>query len=292
MQPVATPPARLRRDLGPWCSFLSLAVAVAACGNGKPAQGPENAGETTSSTEADGGAADMPASGDSTPTSAGGASASGGGGGAGSDDATKKPSPCGGFDIPDLLAVISQAACVVPNATPDEKPRDVKDVLEIRVVPDSPRIAPGSASNITVIFKNKGKTELPLDFVVDPEPRFDFAVYTLKGTRVDAPRGEAPPLPPEVANATPPEPQIARVMLAQQGTAKLVLQWDAVRYKWASRQRARGALPGRGYPKDPAGPLPKGTYILRVVTPLTGVFEGVDHEISQPRVQITVARMP
>jgi|GEM_PF-1425574 len=289
MQPIATPRPRLRGALGTWCSFLSLAVAVAACGNGKPAQEPENADDTASA-DGDGGAADMPASGDSTPAPSG-STASAPGGGAG-DDASKKPTPCGGFDIPDLLAVISQAACVVPNATPDEKQRDVKDALEIRVTPDSPRIAPGSTSSITVTFKNKGKTELPLDFVVDPEPRFDFEVYTLKGKRMDAPRGEAPPLPPEVANASAPEPQIARVTLAQQGTAKLVLKWDAVRYKWASKQRARGALPGHGYPKDPAGPLPKGTYILRVITPLTGVFEGIDHEISQPRVQITVAKMP
>jgi hypothetical protein len=29
-----------------------------------------------------------------------------------------------------------------------------------------------------------------------------------------------------------------------------------------------------------------------VITPLTNVFEGVDHDASQPRVQITVAPMP
>ena len=57
-------------------------------------------------------------------------------------------------------------------------------------------------------------------------------------------------------------------------------------------ERAKGALPGQGYPREAAGPLPKGTYILRVITPLTNVFEGVDHDASQPRVQITVAPMP
>jgi len=160
------------------------------------------------------------------------------------------------------------------------------------VVPDSPRIAPGSTASITVIFKNKGKGDLPLSFVVDPEPRFDFAVYTLKGARVDAPKGSAPSLPPEVANASVPEPKVARITLPQQGTAKLTLKWNAVKYKWASKDRAKGALPGQGYPRDPAGPLPKGTYILRVITPLTNVFEGVDHDASQPRVQITVAPMP
>ena len=79
---------------------------------------------------------------------------------------------------------------------------------------------------------------------------------------------------------------------ATNGTAKLTLKWDAVKYKWASADRAKGALPGHGYPKDPAGPLKKGAYILRVITPLTGVFEGVDHDVSQPRVQVTVGTMP
>lgn len=128
--------------------------------------------------------------------------------------------------------------------------------------------------------------------MVDPEPRFDFEVYTLKGARADAPKGAAPSLPPEVANATAPEPKIARVTLAQQGTAKLTLKWNAVKYKWASKERAKGALPGHGYPKEPAGPLTKGAYVLRVLTPLTGVFEGVDHDVSQPRVQVSVAPMP
>jgi hypothetical protein len=86
-----------------------------------------------------------------------------------------------------------------------------------------------------------------------------------------------------------PEPKVARVTLAPLGTARLVLKWNAVKYKWASKERAKGALPGRGYPRDPAGPLAKGTYVLRVITPLTGVFEGVDHEVSQPRVQVNVA---
>jgi len=259
---------------------LALVLLLAACGGAKKdAAEPSNADEATSS---EGGAPDMPAVGDSTPAS--GTPAPG-------DDAAKKSTPCGGFDIADLASVLSQAACEVANPNPNEQ-KDLKDVLEIKVVPDSPRIAPGSTATVTVTFKNKGKGDLPLNFVVDPEPHFDFEVYTLKGNRVDAPRGNAPPLPAEVANAQAPEPKIARVTLAQQGTARLTLKWDAVKYKWASKDRAKGALPGRGYPKEKAGPIPKGTYILRVVTPLTNVFEGVDHDMSQPRVQITVAPMP
>jgi len=265
----------------PIACCLALLLSAAACGGAKKsADSPSNTDDTAG---ADGGAAtDVPASSDSTPTSSTPAPG---------DDKSKKATPCGGFDIPDLLSVLSQAACEVQNPNQSEQP-DLKDKLEIKVVPDSPRIAPGSTASVTVTFKNKSKGDLSLNFVVDPEPRFDFAVFTLKGTRVDAPKGSAPSLPPEVANATVPEAKVARITLATQGTAKVTLKWNAVKYKWASKDRAKGALPGQGYPRDPAGPLTKGTYILRVITPLTNVFEGVDHDASQPRVQITVAPMP
>ncbi|MGH7296485.1 MAG: hypothetical protein ACRELB_16225 [Polyangiaceae bacterium] len=260
---------------------LALLLALTSCGGAKKdADAPGN----DEAAEGEGGAtADIAAPADDTaaPSSKP----------APGDDSSKKTTPCGGFDIADLASVLSQASCEVDNANPNEQ-KDVKDLLEVKVVPDSPRIAPGSTATITVTFKNKGKTDLPLSFVVDPEPRFDFEVYTLKGARVDAPRGNPPPLPEEVANAAPPDPKIARVVLPQQGTARLTLKWNAVKYKWASKERAKGALPGHGYPRDPAGPLPKGKYILRVITPLTGVFEGGDHEVSQPRVEITVAKMP
>jgi hypothetical protein len=260
---------------------LSLLLALAACGGAKKdADAPGNADEAASGGE--GGTDNAAAADDSTPSSSKPVAG---------DDSAKKPTPCGGFDIPDLASVLSQAACEVANPNPNEQ-KDVKDILEVKVIPDSPRVAPGSTATVTVVFKNKGKVDLPLNFVVDPEPRFDFEVYTTKGSRADAPNGSAPPLPPEVAQAQAPEAKVARVTLAQQGTAKLTLKWNAVKYKWASKDRAKGALPGHGYPRDPAGPLPKGKYILRVVTPLTNVFEGMDHEVSQPRVEISVAPMP
>jgi hypothetical protein len=264
------------------CTVLALLLALPACGGAqKDADSPENTEGTAS---AEGGAkADNPAPpDDSTPPSSKPVSG---------DDSAKKPSPCGGFDIPDLASVLSQAACEVENANPNDQ-KDMKDLLEIKVIPDSPRIAPGSTATVTVVFKNKSKADLALNFVVDPEPRFDFEVYTLKGARADAPKGSAPPLPPEVTNAPQPDSKIARVTLAQQGTAKLTLKWNAVKYKWASKDRAKGALPGHGYPRDPAGPLTKGKYVLRVITPLTNVFEGGDHEVSQPRVEVNVAGMP
>ncbi len=271
---------------------LTLLLVLAACGGSKkPADSPENAEENGSSetpSSEDGGTAalgsDNGAAGGDTASAPSGPAAPG-------DDAAKKSSPCGGFQIDDLASVLGQDACVDAKANPNEQ-KDVKDQLEIKVVPDSPRIAPGSTATITVTFKNKGKADLPLSFVVDPEPRFDFEVYTLKGSRADAPKGSAPSLPPEVANGAPPDSKIARVTLPQQGTARLTLKWNAVKYKWASKERAKGAIPGRGYPKEAAGPLPKGKYILRVITPLTGVFEGVDHDVSQPRIEITVGGMP
>lgn len=45
---------------------------------------------------------------------------------------------------------------------------------------------------------------------------------------------------------------------------------------------------GRGYPREPAGPLAKGKYLLRVITPLAHVDEGGEHELSQPQVPIEV----
>jgi hypothetical protein len=261
---------------------LGLVVAVGACGGGKkPAENAENGDDG-------GGGGDDASAASSTdlPPSLGSAPASSAA--VGGDDTGKKNTPCGGFDIPDLLAVISQAACEVPAAPANAKQREVKDVLEIKAQPDSPLVAPGSNANITITFHNKGKGDLPLDFVVDPEPRFTFEVYTLKGSRADAPPGTQPPLPQEVANAHVPEAKTARVTLPQQGTAKLTIPWSAVKYKWASKDRARGAVPGHGYPVEANGPLPKGKYVLRVITPLTGIFEGVDHEVSQPRVQIAV----
>ena len=200
----------------------------------------------------------------------------------------QKALACGGASIPDLAVVLAQASCEVANAKPDAGQHDMKDQLEITVTSDSPKVAPGASAKITVTYRNKGKTVLPLDFTVDPEPRFDFEVYTLKGTRVDKPAGAQPPLPPEVQNAPAPDSSVARVTLAPNGTATLAVSWTAVKYKWASKERAKGALPGRGYPREAGGPLGKGKYVLRVVTPLVGVFEGVDHEWSQPRTQIEI----
>ncbi len=205
------------------------------------------------------------------------------------DDTKKEAVACSGASIPDLISVIAQTACEVPKATPDNiKERDVKDALEIKAAVDPAKVPAGSKANVTVTFKNKGKVDLPLDFVVDPEPKFDLELHTMKGPRADNPPGAEPALPSSVTDQAAPERAIARVTLAPGGTAKLVLPWDAVKYKWASADKAKGALPGQHYPRDVAGPLPKGKYSLKVVMPLVGVAEGSDHEISQPRIPVEV----
>lgn len=207
------------------------------------------------------------------------------------DMGERKAMSCGGANIPDLAAVLAQASCEVPDRKPGEPDMDVKDQLEIKVVTDSPKVAPGSAAKVTVTFHNKGKKVLPLDFVVDPEPRFDFEVYTLKGSRVDKPAGDEPMLPPEVSNAIPPEKTVARVTLAPNGTATVTGSWTAVKYKWASKDKAKGAPPGHGYPREPAGPIAKGKYVLRVITSLVGIAESVDHEITQPRTEVEIGSL-
>lgn len=256
-----------------WLSVLAIATA---CGGGKTpdAQSPENADETSSSKGSDDDTEHKPATEHATIR-----------------DESKEALKCGGLEIDDLVAVLSQASCEVPGASADSpSDRDVKDLLEVTVKPDSRRIAPGSKSNVVLVFHNKSKNDLKLDFVVDPEPHFDFELYTLKGMRVDKPGGDEPSLPAG-ADAPAPDKKIARIILAPEGTAKAALSWDAVRYKWASKEKAKGALPGRGYPREAAGPLPKGKYVLRVITPLVGVFEGVDHEVSQPRTQIEIGSL-
>ena len=50
----------------------------------------------------------------------------------------------------------------------------------------------------------------------------------------------------------------------------------------------KGTPPELGYPTAPAGPLPKGVYTLKVITPLTGIFEGMDKEVSTVRTTVTV----
>jgi len=281
-----------------------LCVALAACMNNPPPQEPENDESAGSSASSEG--SDAPkkkrkheevdplvGSGDDNPLGANvGAAPSGPKGEHATikDDSEKKAAPCSGAKIADLLAVASQTACEVAKATPENLPaRDVKDAIDIKVTTDAARVAPGARASLTVVITNKGAKELPLDFVADPEPRFEVEAFTLKGKRADNPPGNEPALPPGVGEAA--ERSVSRVTLSPKGTATFVIAWDAVKYKWASADRAKGAVAGQHYPRDVAGPLPKGKYVVRVVMPLAGINEGSDHEISQPRTQVEVGAL-
>ena len=255
----------------------TLATLLTACGGSKPP--PPKDGDNAATDESDGGSGN--ASGESTDTTAPKGSA---------DPVTgEKPpetKPCEGFEV-DLNKVLAQAACEVPYKDTD-KAKDPKG-LEIKVVPSSTRIQAGSKVDITIYFANKTKGAFPLNFTVDPEPRFEIEVYDKKSNkRVDAPAGMEPQLPSSVSGAPAPEKHTARATLVTMGTGRVVIPWQAVKYKWAPADKAKGAAPGRGYPKVAAGNLPKGKYMLKVIMPLVGIFEGLNREVSSQQVEIEI----
>ena len=201
-----------------------------------------------------------------------------------------KKDECTGLEIADLMDALQKSACEVPSPKPDDKPLEPKDKLDIKVSTSSAKIAPGGHVDILVTFTNKSKDNLPLMFTIDPLPRFEVEAYDAKGTkRVEMPAKSPPPLPAGVAPRVPGEAKTARVTLAANGTAKIRVGWDAVKTRWAP-EKLKGTPPEKGYPRVASGPLPKGKYTIRVVMPLVGVFEGVDHEVSAPRVPIEVGK--
>jgi hypothetical protein len=210
-----------------------------------------------------------------------------------SDAGSAEPSPqekkdklCAGFEL-DLSQALLQAACEV-KPDPNAKPQDTKGRIDVKVVPSSPSVAPGGKVDLVVTYTNKLPSPVQLDFVVDPTPRFVVEAYDAKtNKRVDMPAGNPPPPPKNAKRPDPATPSIARVTIAANGTARMVVPWEAVRTRWAPEKFA-GTPPEMGYPRKPAGGLPKGKYRLRVITPLTGVFEGADKEISAPTTEIGV----
>ena len=214
------------------------------------------------------------------------ASSSGGAPAPGSQDDTSgggKKDECHVFDEANLEGVLLKNACEV--ATPTGSPPDTSKTLVVSVTVSPPHVAPGAHADVLVTFQNKSAAPVPLYFTIDPMPRFDIEIYNAKGNRVDLPKNQPPPLPAGMAPREPGEPKTARVYLAANGTARMPLGWDAVKLRWAP-EKLRGTPPEKGYPRAPAGALPKGKYSLKVATPLTYVFEGIDHEVSQPRVDV------
>jgi hypothetical protein len=255
-------------------ALLAAVLALGmGCGNNKPA---ENA-----SGESDGGDAGGEKGGDES---------AGGGTGDGGAPAEKKDE-CVGFDIGNLEDMLLKSACEEPNVKPDSlQPVDLKGKLEVTLSASPTKSAGGGKVDLLVTFANKSKDPLILHYRIDPVPRFETEVYDAKkGKRVDMP---APPTPPPPKNATQPppsEPKSARITIAPNGSARARIPWDAVKMKWAP-EKYRGTPPERGYPRAPAGPLPKGKYTVKVVSPLVGVSEGVDHEMSAPKVEIEIEK--
>jgi hypothetical protein len=252
---------------------LALVLPLATAGCGGPVRQAHSADDEVSTKTEDSTSSDLPAPGTS-------------------DDSTAKHSDsggnaCTGFEM-DLMAALNQSACEVQNIKPDEKGKDTKDSLSVTATADRARVAPGGHADILVTFANKGNSPLTLDFTIDPTPRFDVETVSAKsGKLVDPPAGD-PPKPPGGAPAKEAAPvSTARITIATNGKATVHVGWDATRTRWAP-EKYKGTPLEMGYPRAPAGPLPKGKYSIRVLTPLTHVFEGIDKEVSGPKTTIQV----
>lgn len=206
--------------------------------------------------------------------------------GAEADESKSKASMCTGFEI-DLVNALSQSACEESDKKPtDVKPVDFKKSLEVKLMPSANKIEPGGHVDVIVQMTNKSKEPMQLEFLLDPTPRFQVETYDAKGRRADVPTAKQPPV-----NVDRPEsPQsLARVTLVPNGFAHAKVGWDAVRMRWAP-EKLKGTPPEMGFPRVPAGPLPKGKYTIKIVTPLLNATEGVEHEVSAPKVTIEVGK--
>jgi hypothetical protein len=242
---------------------LASIVSLSGCGGDKPKpKSPDDIGNSS-----DGGEADAaPAAGE------GGAPAA--------------ANACTGADL-DLLNALIQSACEVKTPAPDAKPKDMSALLDVKVSPNPATVSPGGHADVLVTFTNKSKDPLPLDFLLDPTPRFTIETYNSKNSRADFPKTK----PPHVKNDGPaPDPSAAgtaEVTLTPGGKAWVKLSWDAVKLKWAP-EKVKGTPPEMGFPTSPAGPLARGNYLIKAVTPLVGVFEGAAHDTSSPKASISV----
>jgi hypothetical protein len=252
--------------------MVGLAVpALLAAGCGGKNKQPENPTAKGDAGEA--------SSGDTT-----GATTEKGDGGAGPE----KKDECVGFEIGNVEDVLVKSSCEEPNVNPDAMQNvDLKGKLEVAVSASPTKVAPGGKTELFVAFTNKSKEPLTLHFKINPVPRFSVEAYDAKGKRVDMPPGNPPPPPKGAPSPPPSEVKSAKVTIAPNGSARVHLPWEAVKTKWAP-EKFLGTPPERGYPRAAAGPLPKGKYTLKVVTPLVGVAEGVDKEVSAPKLEIEV----
>jgi hypothetical protein len=257
-------------------SIFVLAAAMMSCGGAK------KDANAPSGDDMDAGSSDGTSTGEGDANDGGAPATSGG-----DDTAKKSAAICTGFDI-DLMQVLGQSACELVK--PDDKQRDPKGVLEVKLTTSAGKVAPGAHVDLVVTMTNKGKDPLQLDFVLDPTARFSTEVYDKKGKRVDIPSKAPPALPADIAERAATPQTMARIHLLPNGSAHAQLGWDAVTMKWAP-DKVRGTPPEMGYPRVPAGKLGKGHYYVHLVTPLTNVLEGADKEVSSPNVEIEVGKI-
>jgi hypothetical protein len=261
-------------------TFVSLALVLAsasACG-GK-AKDPDTA-------------ADKVDTGDKGKTDEGGGKgADGEGKGASGGETAEAPKDeCAGFDVNNLEEILLKSACEESGVKPDTiSPVDMKGKLAVTVSASPTKTTPGGKADLLVTFANKTKEPITLHFRIDPMPRLEVETYNAKGKRVDMPAGNPPPPPKGATQPPPSEAKSAKLTLAAAGSARMRVGWEAVKMKWAP-DKYKGTPPERGYPRTAAGPLPKGKYSVKVLTPLVGVAEGIDHEVSGPKVEIEIEK--
>lgn len=210
----------------------------------------------------------------------------------GSSDAGAAAEPkkdiCQGFSLGNLEELLAKSDCESSEGAGTLANPDVKGKLEVTLSASPTKAPPGGKVDLQVTFTNKTKEPMALYFRIDPLARFETEAYDAKSKkRVDMPTTQPPP-PPKGHTAPPPGDQkVAKVTIAPSGYASVRVPWEAVKMKWAP-EKVRGTSSEKGYPRSPAGPLPKGKYQVKVVTPLIGVFEGGEHEVSAPKVDIEV----
>jgi hypothetical protein len=211
-----------------------------------------------------------------------------GDGGTAEGDGGPKADVCVGFDVASMDDMLSKAPCEVPNQRPDSiEPKDMKGKIEVKVDASPTSTAPGGKIDLLVSILNKTKEPITLNFRIDPTPRFDVEALDKKGKRVDMPAG-TPPSPKTGESQPPPsDPKTAKLTIAAGGSARQRVTWEAVKTAWAP-EKVKGWPVEKGFPRKPAGPIAKGKYTIKVQTPLVGVAEGAEHEISAPKVEIEV----
>jgi hypothetical protein len=191
------------------------------------------------------------------------------------------PSPgssaCNASEFENLEETLKQ--CEVPLPRASEVP-SIKDKVEVKVAASPAKTTPGGRVEVLVTVRNKSSDTIPLYFTGDPVVRFEIEATDNKGRRVDLPTAKWPGYPkghkPETREA-----KAAKITIEKGGTAKIKVQWDAVKTKWAPEQAK--TWDGKGYPRIPSGPLGPGKYSVKVLLPWMG-----GEAVESPKAQVEV----